>query len=186
MEDIEVREKPGDMTREELMQCYKDNPTSLIEPMTDSEIKNMYQEIFCVVNELIFNNELPPIEIGYPSQDTREKLVHEDEDADAEAFFYFYRNKCKAPYIILGLQTCPEYGFTDDDIESLFHELIHYYCYLHNIQDVLKDTQYHNEQFRDTVIKFGGRCEYLDEEHGYSASELPDTLISEIVARIKA
>ena len=185
MEDIKrVGDINGDITREELMQYYKDNPTSLIEPMTDSEIKNMYQEIFCVVNELIFNNELPPIEIGYPSQDIREELEHEDKDT--AAVFSFYRNKCKAPHIILGFQTCPEYGFTDDDIENLFHELIHYYCYLHNIQDALKGTQYHTEQFRDTVKKFDGRCEYQDEIYGYIETELPDTLISEIVARIKA
>lgn len=176
MEDIEVREDPDGMTMEELMQYCEDNPEPSIGAMTDSEIQEMYQTVFRLLNEKIFNNELPPIKICYFSQEEAIECFGHDFE-DTAAFF-------RPDYIALGLDTFPQYGITEEDVDNLFHELIHHYCYLHSIQDIVKGTQYHTETFRDTVKKFGGRCEYLNEIYGYVDSRLPDELISEIIAQI--
>ena len=90
------------------------------------------------------------------------------------------------PVIFLQFETPPEWGISTDDISDLFHELIHYYCYLHDIKDYKiieingKKEYYHTMQFKKTAEAHGATCNYSDEENGYNDANLPDKILWEI------
>ena len=150
------------------------------EPMTREEIINQYQRAFVVINRKLFNNELPPIQIDYPANNHREK-------GECLACFSFDTDRITPPVIFLQFETPPEWGISIDDINDLFHELIHYYCYLHNIKDYEfietggKKENYHTMQFKRAAEAHGATCNYLDEESGYNDANLPNKILWEIL-----
>ena len=144
------------------------------EPMTREEILSQYQRAFTVINRKIFNSELPPIEIDCAAARTDEP---EKEKAGCLACFSFDTDRI----------TPPEQGINTDDINDLFHELIHYYCYLHNIRDCdwkeingTTDISYHNLQFKKVAEAHAATCNYSNEESGYNDANLPDKILWEI------
>lgn len=150
------------------------------EPMTREEIINQYQRTFAVINRKLFNNELPPIEIDYPADDHRKK-------GKCLACFSFDTDRITPPVIFLQFEAPPEWGVSIDDINDLFHELIHYYCYLHNIRDCdwkeingTIDISYHNLQFKKVAEAHAATCNYSNEESGYNDTNLPDKILWEI------
>lgn len=75
----------------------------------------------------------------------------------------------------------------DDLIITVFHELIHFYCYVHHIKDAENrsgDT-YHNEAFKAAVEKFGGCCPSKDSLFGWTDIELPADTMRKIKDRLK-
>ena len=148
------------------------------EPMTREEIINQYQRTFAVINRKLFNNELPPIEIDYAAA-----AIDDPEEAGYLACFY----AITPPVILLQFDAPPECGVSIDDINDLFHELIHYYCYLHDIEDCNREEvngtvnyYYHNSHFKQEAENHGATCSYLDKKNGYSDANLPDKILWEI------
>ena len=144
------------------------------EKLSDIEIKELYQSAFRLINKYCFAGELPEIDIRPPK--------HRDtagEKQKALAYFSFDPERKEKPYIVLQLDpyySDPGSGITESDIGDLFHELIHYHCYLKQIEDT--DTHdFHNLEFKRAVETHGGICEYSDDEIGYSDTHLnADTL----------
>ena len=154
------------------------------EPMTREAILTQYQRAFTVINQKLFNNELPPIEIDYAAARTDEP---EKEKAGCLACFCFDTDRITPPVIFLQFEAPPEHGINTDDINDLFHELIHYYCYLHNIRDCdwkeingTTDISYHNLQFKKVAEAHAATCNYSNEESGYNDANLPDKILWEI------
>lgn len=151
------------------------------EPMTREEILTQYQRAFTVINQKLFNNELPPIEIDYAAAAT-----DDPEEAGWLACFSFDTDRKTPPTIYLQFHTPPEQGINTDDINDLLHELIHYYCYLHDIKDCKiieidgKEESYHTMQFKKTAEAHGATCNYSDEESGYSDAIFPNNILWEI------
>ena len=148
------------------------------EPMKREEILEQYQRTFTVINNRLFNNELPPIMIDYPEGDP-EKWS----DKECLACFVQYADKSMQPYIILQFEYGPEYGINTDDIESLCHELIHYFCYLHEIRD-MDGPEYHNLNFKKAAEDHGATCSYIDEIGGYCLTEWPNEILEKIFDEI--
>lgn len=133
-------------------------------PMTELEIKEQYKKIFDILNHKYFEGVLPNIEI-LPCLNNK--------DHDCLAYFSMCPDKKKPPVIVLQCDSIPEYGINTDDINDLFHELIHYYCYIKNIEDVKKDNiSYHTIEFKKQVEIHGGSCNYTDEINGYNDAHL--------------
>lgn len=160
-------------------ELFLDTEAAEPEPMKREEILEQYQRAFTIINRKLFNNELPPIEIDYPKGDPKEW-------GEGLACFIQYIDKSAPPYILLQFQDPPEWGISKDDINSLFHELIHYYCYLHDIKDMDrdKDPQYHNKEFKRITEGYGATCEYTGDKYGYSYTNLPDSILTEIFDEI--
>ena len=57
-------------------------------------------------------------------------------------------------------------GANEEIINTLFHEMIHAYCDLKNIEDT--DGEKHLEAFADACDSHGGRCTWVDSQYGYS------------------
>lgn len=152
------------------------------EPMTREEIINQYQRVFTVINRKLFNSELPPIKIDYAAA-----AVDEPEEAGCLACFCADTDHITPPVILLQFDAPPEWGVSIDDINELFHELIHYYCYLHDIEDCNQkevngtvNYYYHNSHFKQEAENHGATCSYLDKKNGYSDTNLPDKILWEI------
>lgn len=141
------------------------------EPMTEREILDQYQRAFTCVNQKCFNSELPPIEIYCPQY----VLSDPETQNNCLACFYFDDSHKKPPVILLQFDTAPEYGISTDDINDLFHEMIHYFCYLHNINDCDgEEFNYHNLKFKEAAEAHGAICNYTDEIMGHCDARLPD------------
>ena len=145
------------------------------EPMKRDEILEQYQRAFTVINRRLFNDELPPIMIDYPQEHPEEW----PEDFKCSACFY---TGDKEPVIFLQFEDVPEQGINTDDIDILCHELIHYFCYLHKIDQMDRDKgqQYHNLNFKKTAEGHGAKCSYRDDENGYCMTEWPPEVLEKI------
>ena len=125
-----------------------------------------------MINKRLFNNELPQLEICNAScldEITRKALS--EYEATCNGLFCSTNNHC---FIIL---------FTEkrtyiDVIDTLFHEMTHYYCYLHNIKDAIGEA--HTEDFAKAIIEHGGCIEWIDD--GYCGTYLPDETMQQILS----
>ena len=140
--------------------------------LSGREIRQLYQSAFRLINKYCFAGELPEIDIRPPK--------HRDtagEKQKALAYFAFDPERKEKPYIVLQLDpdSDPGSGLTEEDIDNLFHELIHYHCYLKQIEDT--DTHdFHNLEFKRAAEAHGGICDYIDDEIGYGTHLNADTL----------
>jgi len=168
------------MRLNEVEKLFSDTEAAEPEPMKREEILEQYQRTFTVINRKLFNNELPPIMIDYPEGDP-EKWAW----LKCAACFSFIE-KTQEPVILLQFIFGPEYGISTEDIDDLCHELIHYFCYLHDIKDMDRDKaeQYHNMDFKKTAETFGATCKYLDDAHGYTDTHWPDNILAAIFDEI--
>lgn len=149
------------------------------EPMTRDEILEQYQRAFTVINHRLFNDELPAIMIDYPEGDP-------EEWPDCGACFQWHVDREEPPVILLQFEDGPEWGINTDDINLLCHELIHYFCYLHEIKDMDrgKAPQYHNLNFKKAAEDHGATCSYSDDEHGYNMTEWPQEVLEKLFDEI--
>lgn len=142
------------------------------EPMRRLEILAQYHEIFNALNRRYFNNELPEITIDYRNDITE----------DCTAAFTYDTEKATPPKIILQIQEGPEYGINTDTVNDLYHELIHYYCYLHGIKDTTgADHDYHNYNFKMTAEAHGSYCKWSDLKNGFNQAYLLQQEAQEIL-----
>ncbi len=68
----------------------------------------------------------------------------------------------------------------DSVVSTLLHEMVHYYCYLHNIKDTSRAGAYHNRRFRDEATKRGLQIDY-DEKIGWSITSPTEELLDFII-----
>lgn len=157
--------KSGDIMRIILTKATVSEP----EKLSNIEIRELYQSAFRLINKYCFAGELPEIDIQ-PAQ---------DQTGECAAYFDFDTERKEKPYIVLQLDpyySDPGNGITENDIDDLFHELIHYHCYLKQIEDH-RPRQFHTLEFKKAVETHGGICEYSDDENGYNDAHLnADTL----------
>lgn len=149
------------------------------EHITPNETRKLYQRAFEIINRRLFNSELPYILIDF--------AVDEDEESnETRAYFAYYDEEDNhSPEIILDLHGLPEIGISTDTINDLFHEMAHYYCFLHGIQDTDgEDLEYHNLSFKKVIEDHGGQCKYLDDIIGYSDTSLSEQTLNEIFYEI--
>lgn len=148
------------------------------ERITPSETRELYQKAFNIINRKLFNSELPYIKIDFIEKPT-------ESECKALAMFCFDSKREEPPEIILDIHGTPEIGISTDTIGDLFHEMAHYYCYLHEIKDIDGDgDNYHNLAFKKVIEEHGGKCSYMDDSNGYSDTELSKMTLSEIFDEI--
>lgn len=144
------------------------------EPMKRGEILEQYQRAFTVINHRLFNDELPPIMIEYPDGDP-------EEWPDCLACFAYDSSRKEPPVIFLQFDGVPEWGIDTDDIGDLCHELIHYFCYLHGIENTgPAPDYYHNLNFKKAAENHGAKCSYNDDKSGYCITEWPREVLKKI------
>lgn len=138
-------------------------------------IQYLYK-IFSVLNETYFNAELDRPIITIQSTPT--------------AYGHFtpwnaYRIKQDNGTITGNVEINIGAGTLDRPIENvvatLQHELIHYFCYCHNIKDTSRKGQYHNKRFKVEAEKRGLAISY-DSRIGWSITEPTEELINLIIS----
>ena len=68
-----------------------------------------------------------------------------------------------------------DYENIDDLINTVYHELTHYYCTLHGIKDVKEgEYTYHTIQFKQAVEHHNGTCSYVNDKIGYNEAKLKE------------
>jgi len=146
--------------------------------LTPDELPVLYRRTFDIINSTLFNGELPPIK------------TEKGQRSDALGAFYatirtYNDNPEKEPQIInpkieLDTSEAAVYGINEDNINVLFHEMTHYYCLLHGIEDTDSGSNYHNLNFKKAIEAHGGKCEYDGPQNGYSYTELPEDIVNAI------
>ena len=167
------RRESDNLNRERIFKHETDMPEP--EPMKREEILEQYQRAFTVINHRLFNDELPAIMIDYPEGDLKER-------DKCVACFEYDTDRKDPPIIFLQFEYGAEWGISTDDIDDLCHELIHYFCYLHEIDQMDRDKgpQYHNLNFKKAAEDHGAKCSYRDEKGGYCITEWPKETLEKI------
>lgn len=130
------------------------------------------------INTEVFNRELPPITIKV-------------ENLKGANFDAFYEKSQRSPHspiivrIVIGLHNA---YFEDIDtmmysVTLMAHEMIHFYCYLHNIKDT-DPNGYHNEHFLQAAESHGMYCKGVDPEIGFSDIRLTLNQIDRTLSHI--
>ena len=119
----------------------------------------LINDIKIAVNRSIFDFKLPYIHIG----------ILEDEASFLDA------GNTTGAFNMDRLQifVSRNYESTEGLINTVFHELTHYYCALHGIRDIVQgEYTYHTDLFRREIIKHGGICSYVNDLIGYNDARL--------------
>ena len=146
------------------------------QPLTPAEQEELYQRIFDILNRRLFGNDLPPITIYCLEE------LPDSYNGQGLAAFKYYTDRTQPPVIVLDLQNLPGIGVSKDTILDLFHEMAHYYCYLHGIND--HKGKYHNLNFKKAIEEHGGHCSFSSEIDGYNITTLPAEMLREIFNEI--
>lgn len=131
------------------------------------------EDMFNALNERFFDGELPPVMITI--QTSKRAYGHftpwKSWAGDGEG-----KNE---------INISAEYLNRDVGslVATLLHEMIHYYCYLHGIQDTSRGGTYHNKRFKAEAEK-RGLTVYYDTRIGYSITK-PGILIEDFVKDYK-
>ena len=126
-------------------------------------IQELYR-IFSLLNQHLFNNELPEVQIAV--METARKNAYgwftpSKVWTDAEGTIERHEIALSAEY--LNLKQDDYYKI----VETLLHEMIHLYCHVNNIKDTSRQGRYHNKKFKEAC-----------EQHGmYFEQEQPDSSI---------
>ena len=142
--------------------------------LNKDEARALYCRAFDVINRTLFNGDLPPIDIRKGERNDGASgvfhvIIETQDDKPEEA------PQIIEIYIEMDTDAAEVYGISTDTINILFHEMIHYYCFLHGISDTDNGGDYHNMQFKQAVEAHGGKCRYLDAKSGYTDTELPQS-----------
>lgn len=139
--------------------------------LTRDELRNLYRRTFDIINSTLFNGELPQIEIDKGARNDVLGFFHATIETDDD-------NPEKPPQILkakilMDTSETAVYGINEDNINTLFHEMAHYYCLLHGIRDTDNGNDYHNTNFKKVIETHGGTCRYTGPQYGYNETELP-------------
>lgn len=120
-------------------------------------IKELYR-VFNLLNEALFNSELPEVQI----------VVMETAKSNAYGWFTPYASWTDAKgevekfEIALSaeyLNSKLSYDGTEQRylkiIETLLHEMIHLYCHVNDIKDTSRQGRYHNKRFKEACEQHG-------------------------------
>jgi hypothetical protein len=148
--------------------------------LTRDEILKDYQRAFNLINDKVFDGELTAILIDYLELEPGEHLPERFDDADAA----FFTTKEGQPFIILQFHENPQFGLSPESIEILWHEMIHYYCYLNGIEDTTQQRDYHNIKFKEAAETHGGNYSQKEPDpvRGYTDVKLNKNLTESIYA----
>ena len=80
-----------------------------------------------------------------------------------------------------------EHGIDEDVINTMFHEMIHFFCDYKIPEKQIKDTDglYHLPAFKETCEQFGGVCNYRDSEYGYTDASLTPEKMELVKSELK-
>ena len=131
-----------------------------------TEIKR-YEEIFKDINNLKFNGELPMPRILFTKTSPDGKFLFDEVIKTNDGFQYT---------IELNEEDC--FKNTKQAVYSLFHNMIHMYCNIHNIKDTSNGETYHNKRFGAVATKFGGFIGKY--KYGYRISGIDQEIKDEI------
>lgn len=111
-------------------------------------LKNMQETLergFEVLNEVYFNNELPPIVISIMSSPKTNGhfTINKEWRVEEERLNEI---NISAEHLDRPIENI---------MATLMHEMIHYYCQLNNIADVSQNGRYHNKRFKAEAEKRG-------------------------------
>ena len=119
----------------------------------------LINDIKIAVNRNIFDFKLPYIQIGI----MQEEAPWQDFDNTSGCF------SMERLHILINR----DYESIDSLINTVFHELTHYYCALHKIQDTEQtEYTYHNFRFKREIERHGGTCSYVNDLIGYNDARL--------------
>jgi hypothetical protein len=142
------------------------------DPREPGGIADQYQRIYQAINEALFAGELKPITI----------LAKQ-----GPALACFIYKEGSRPVMYLQHEGS---RISEGEAESLFHESVHYYCFLNNIQDCdfmeASGTYFHNEKFKAAAEAHGARCKYFNAQYGFADVQLEPGLLSLIMDRARA
>ena len=62
-------------------------------------------------------------------------------------------------------------------LSVLTHELVHYYCHIHGIKDVSRNTMYHNRKFKEAAEAHGLTVE-RDPKYGWTMTRANDEMLA--------
>lgn len=123
---------------------------------------------FDLFNEHYFDNELPPCMITL-----QKKRPNNNGSFMAEPTWFntqFDDETYEININPINMNRDPE-----EILETLLHEMVHYYCTLHNIKDV-KSGGKHTIEYKNVCESHGLNCE-LDEDKGYNQTNLNEESI---------
>ncbi len=103
----------------------------------------------------------------------------------------FFERSQKGPHspiivrIVIGLHNAyfEDTNIILSSVTLMAHEMIHFYCFLHNIEDT-DPNGYHNEHFLQAAESHGMYCKQHDSKNGYSGVLLTYEQIDKVFARI--
>jgi hypothetical protein len=133
-------------------------------------LKNMQEVLeygFNVLNEIYFDNELPPIVITIMSSPRTNGHFTINKEWKVEE------------------QRMNEINISAEHLDrpienimaTLCHEMVHYYCQLNGIADTSQNNRYHNKKFKEEAEKRGLIISYR-QYIGYSVTEPSEEFIS--------
>lgn len=129
------------------------------------------------INAEIFNGELPHTTI---------KIVNlKDTGANGVFLVSWVPRGPITTHILIGLHNTYFKDFNTSlyPILIMAHEMIHAYCFHHNIRDIGPDG-YHNDRFLEVAERHGMYCKQYDSKIGYSDVRLTEDQVDNIIDRI--
>lgn len=124
------------------------------------------------------NNGMKHLEIGLAQEYTDSKKLE-------NVYALFYENLGNPLYLIN-----PEVMFfssQEEKINAIYHEMIHYYCYLKNIIDtqVRNGENYHTIAFQAAVRRNMGECICFEKKWGNNAAKLLPEAMQKVKEELK-
>lgn len=113
--------------------------------MTISQATKFLEDAFDALNQEYFENALPKPIIVIQSAPGINGHFHPSE------VWQDVQRKSRSYEISLGAESLKRP--IANVIATLIHEMVHYYCHLHNIQDTSRGGTYHNSRFREEAEK---------------------------------
>ena len=128
--------------------------------------QELLENAFSILNEVYYNNELPPIVITLQSSPktnghfTLGKVWRAEES-------HFNEINISVEHLDRPIENV---------MATLQHEMVHYYCQLNGINDVSQGGRYHNKHFKEEAEKRGLIITYK-QYIGYSVTEPSESFI---------
>lgn len=148
--------------------------------------KKLYRKylrwVYDAINKELFNGELPKIPIRTQRLDDDFLAVFYTRSHIKS--FYIGGKSCfhKVEHISIGVNSKMAYlnditEFHFRNINSVFHEMVHEYNYLHGVSDVTGAAGYHNSGFLVAMEEHGGICDRYHEIYGFDGNLQEDALL---------
>jgi hypothetical protein len=123
-------------------------------------------KIYKLLNQEYFSNELPPVVLTI--QSTPKAYGH------FTLYDAWHVNENGFREINIGAGTLDRP--IENVVATLLHEMVHHYCFIHQIKDTSRGGTYHNKKFRDEATQRGLLIDY-DTRIGWSITTPSENLI---------